>query len=402
MRALLVLFGLIVGLLLAEGGSRIVDRLQCRDNPGMFWEPNRWVGWTHTPDARGWAQRCLRGKIEWRAYTRINGHGLRDRDVPYERQGKFRILVLGDSFTEGVQVEQDETFPKLLERRLGDGVEVLNAGVSGYGTDSELLFWESEGWKYRPDLVLLVFDTSNDILENHYALMRGTHFPYPEKPHFTLKDGRLVPENLPLPEEPPVRRTLVRLQRWLTRHSTLYRLLPAFHVPGMPGGAQAAPPPTPFPGGTLQTEVYLADYPESWRVAWRITRGLVLRVRQDVEARGSRFAVVVINAKEEVSDRRWQWTLLANPALREYRWDIDKPNRLTTSFLARRGIPTIALLDVFRAHLRETGTSGFFEWDVHWTPAGHALAADAIARALAALALVPKAGGTAAAPAEVR
>ena len=314
MRALLVLFGLAVGLLLAEGGSRIVDRLQCRDNPGMFWEPNRWVGWTHTPDARGWAQRCLRGKIEWRVYTRINGHGLRDRDVPYEPQGRFRILVLGDSFTEGIQVEQDETFPKLLEQRLGGGVEVLNAGVSGYGTDSELLFWESEGWKYRPDLVLLVFDTSNDILENHYRLMRGTHFPYPEKPHFVLKDGRLVPENLPLPEEPPVRRTLVRLQRWLTRHSTLYRLLPAFRVPGMPGGAQAAPPPTPFPGGTLPTEVYLADYPESWRVAWRITRGLLLRVRQDVEARGSRFAVVVINAKEEVSDRRWQWTLFANPA----------------------------------------------------------------------------------------
>ncbi len=155
MRVLLVLFGLTVGLLLAEGGSRIVDRLQCRNNPGMFWEPNRWVGWTHTPDARGWAQQCLRGKIEWRVYTRINGHGLRDRDIPYERQRKFRILVLGDSFTEGMQVEQDETFPKLLEQRLGNGVEVLNAGVAAYGTDSELLFWEREGWKYRPDLVLL-------------------------------------------------------------------------------------------------------------------------------------------------------------------------------------------------------------------------------------------------------
>ena len=104
MRVLLVLFGLTVGLLLAEGGSRIADRLQCRDHPWMYWEPNRWVGWTHTPGARGWAQRCLRGKLEWRVYTRINAHGLRDREFPYERQGKFRILVLGDSFTEGLQV----------------------------------------------------------------------------------------------------------------------------------------------------------------------------------------------------------------------------------------------------------------------------------------------------------
>src|SRR5206468_147638 len=38
-------------------------------------------------------------------------------------------------------------------------------------------------------------------------------------------------------------------------------------------------------------------------------------------------------------------------------------------FLARRGIPTIALLDVFRSHFRATGTSGFYEWDDHWTPA---------------------------------
>src|SRR5439155_17412844 len=195
------------------------------------------------------------------------------------RQGKFRILVLGDSFTEGLQVEQDETFPKLLEQRLGDGVEVLDAGVSAYGTDSELLFWESEGWKYRPDLVLLAFNTGNDILENHYGLMRGTHVPYPEKPQFALQDGRLVREDFPLPEEPPVQRTLGRLQRWLTQHSMLYRFLRAFHVAGMPGGAQAAPP-GPFPGGTLPTEVYLADYPESWRVAWRITRGLLLRLRQ--------------------------------------------------------------------------------------------------------------------------
>ena len=54
----------------------------------------------------------------------------------------------------------------------------------------------------------------------------------------------------------------------------------------------------------------------------------------------------------------------------------------------------------FRAHFRETGTSGLYEWDVHWAPAGHALAADAIARALAALALVPKSTPTAAAPAD--
>ena len=116
----------------------------------------------------------------------------------------------------------------------------------------------------------------------------------------------------------------------------------------------------------------------------------MLRLRQAVEARGSRFAVAVINATEEVAERRWNWTLYANPALKAFRWDRDKPNRLITGFLARRGIATIPLLEVFRAHMKETNTSGFYEWDVHWAPTGHALAADAMARGLVALELVPK------------
>jgi hypothetical protein len=144
-----------------------------------------------------------------------------------------------------------------------------------------------------------------------------------------------------------------------------------------------------LPGGTLPTEVYRADYPETWREAWRITRGLVLRLRQAAEARGSRFAVVVINAKEEVAERRWNWTLFANPALKAFRWDRDKPNRLITSFLARRGIQAIPLLEVFRAHMRGANTSGFYSGTCTGRRPG-ALAADAIARGLVALELVPK------------
>jgi lysophospholipase L1-like esterase len=390
MRLALALFGLIIGLLLAEGGARVLDRFGCRDNAGNFWEPSRFAGWVHTPGVQGWAQRCLRGKPEWQVYTTINSHGLRDREIPYERQGAFRILVLGDSFTEGLQVPVERTFSKLLEQRLGGPgapVEVLNAGVSGYGTDSELLYYLNEGYKYRPDVVLLVFNTSNDILENHNGLMRGTGFPYPDKPYFDFQDGRLEVQRYPLPEVRPKARALAYVQRVLSRHSTLYRLLPAFNLG--PGGAHAAMRPVP---GTLPTAVYLANYPEEWRDAWRITRGLVLRLRQAVESRGSRFAVAVINAKEEVSDRRWKWTLFANPSLKGP-WDVDKPNRLITTFLARRHIPIIPLLDTFRAYFKSTGTSGFYEWDVHWAPPGHELAANAMARDLRALGLVPPPSG---------
>jgi hypothetical protein len=63
-----------------------------------------------------------------------------------------RILVLGDSMTEGYEVRQNATFAKVLEHRLRDkgiDAQVLNTGVSGFGNAEELMFLEHEGMKYR-------------------------------------------------------------------------------------------------------------------------------------------------------------------------------------------------------------------------------------------------------------
>jgi hypothetical protein len=67
-RLFLILISIAIGLLLAEGASRVVDRFGCRDNPGSFWEPDLETGWRHIAGASGWAQRCVRRKPEWRVY----------------------------------------------------------------------------------------------------------------------------------------------------------------------------------------------------------------------------------------------------------------------------------------------------------------------------------------------
>jgi len=71
--------------------------------------------------------------------------------------------------------------------------------------------------------------------------------------------------------------------------------------------------------------------------------------------------VAVINAKEEVSDRRWQWTLFANPARRAYAWDVDKPNRLITASSRAEASRRSRCSTSLRRHFRESGTSGFYE-----------------------------------------
>jgi len=332
-RLLLVLFGLTVGLLLAEGAARVRERFRCQSYCALYCDLNSFCGWWHASDVRGWCQLCIGGRVEWRTYGRYNRRGLRDdRDIPYEPDGSFRILVLGDSFTEAHQV--DPPFTALLERRLnaaagrGRRFEVLNAGVSNWGTDNALLYFRSEGRKYRPDLVLLAFYTGNDVMDNYRQVLAPPWGVRADKPYFELRAGRLVLRHIPLPAEPRRDRVIRRLQHFLVARSALYRLLPS-RPPSRRGVARAAP----APARALPGQIFLTETPEPYRVAWRITRGLVLALRAAVEAHGGRFAVVIVNSREEVC----------------------------------------AGFDAFRAEFGET-EAGFFGLDYHWTPAGHELA----------------------------
>src|SRR6185295_17578099 len=95
------------------------------------------------------------------SHVEINSDGLRDREYGREKApGTFRVLVLGDARTAGLQVRADETYPKRLESLLSAlpssaRVEVVNAGIPGYGTADELRYLQSFGERWKPDLVVL-------------------------------------------------------------------------------------------------------------------------------------------------------------------------------------------------------------------------------------------------------
>lgn len=102
----------------------------------------------------------------------INSKGLRDVEHSYDKpSGTRRILCLGDSFTFGFGVERHEAFPSLLEDLLNtdkhaDGWEVINAGVCGHGTAHQLAYFETEGYRYAPELILLCICPINDFKNN--------------------------------------------------------------------------------------------------------------------------------------------------------------------------------------------------------------------------------------------
>jgi lysophospholipase L1-like esterase len=83
-------------------------------------------------------------------------------------EAALRILVLGDSFTFGDGNHYDDIWPVVMEQHLSAGerpIEVINAGVEGYDTRTQLLYLERIYEEVRPDIVLLAF-MANDVFTN--------------------------------------------------------------------------------------------------------------------------------------------------------------------------------------------------------------------------------------------
>jgi len=112
---------------------------------------------------------------------RTNSQGFRDdEEYRYAKPAtRLRVLVLGDSHTQGYEVGQSATFSSVLENQLraaGLDAEVLNTGISGFGTAEELMFLKHEGMKYRPDAVVVAFygnDFEDNIKSGLYRLDAG-------------------------------------------------------------------------------------------------------------------------------------------------------------------------------------------------------------------------------------
>lgn len=121
-----------------------------------------------------------------------NDKGFRNQEnYSYERNNdKLRIMSIGDSHTAGYEVAQNETYSAVLEAMLikhGIDAEVINTGISGFGTAEELVFFENEGLRYSPDIVILGFYANDmqdsvkaglfSLQENSLKLEKKDHLP---------------------------------------------------------------------------------------------------------------------------------------------------------------------------------------------------------------------------------
>jgi hypothetical protein len=109
------------------------------------------------------------------------GYGIRQNyDETTVRTGA--VLAVGDSFTEGWDVEGYESWPAVLEEITG--VPVVNAGIGGYGTDQIILRAEQLLPIVKPKILIVGF-LEDDIFRTGYSIYSAA------KPYFTIENGEL-------------------------------------------------------------------------------------------------------------------------------------------------------------------------------------------------------------------
>ncbi|HBH02512.1 MAG: hypothetical protein A2X36_05675 [Elusimicrobia bacterium GWA2_69_24] len=374
----LVLFGVVLALL----GGELLARWQF-ELPDTMIEPDAALGWRHVPNRAGWySESAWRFEGKPRIPVRINSQGLLEREYPLRKaDGARRVLVLADSFGGDFGVPFDALFPKVAEARANAGrperrYEVINAGVSGFGTAQELVMFRALGRRYEPDVVVLAF-YMNDVGDNGDG--------YRRRPRFSLREGRLVSEAPALDSSDIESLPATRL---LNAHSRLFRLVreklirwPAAR--GLLARLHLANP------RVLQADaayrgwlaIFLTEDDRTAEDQWRLTEALIRQLRDEVRAAGARFAVMIFPMEGQVYPERFTPFWRQYYAGRDY--DLDRPNRALARFLAREEIPALDLLPALRARAAQGEADLYRPGDIHWTPKGHAIAGEALVEFLA-------------------
>lgn len=344
---------LVIGLLALEGGlrvtgytprkfratARIVDPhwkllLDCYpSNPRGYFDidlraPESRARYEHLAPLR---YESLLRRTPFAVESRYNSLRFRDAEFGAKLPGVRRVMVLGDSFTEGQGVKEPDTYPRVLEKRLNDGGaarwEVRNCGRRG--ADFPLLFEIFEQiLRFEPDVVVygMVLNDADQSGEFH---ARQTYVN-----DLILDRGRATPEGRPLPDVGRFDSRLLgfvrdRLEARRTTRET--------------------------------TRWYLDMYGQPNRDGWARTQGYLKDMNRRLRERGARLLVA-------------SWPLIVNM---EGGDPFEAATATVSRFCVTAGIPWHDLRPALRG--RPTSSLWVHPVDMHPNELAHKLAAENLA-----------------------
>ena len=287
----------------------------------------------------------------------VNTVGLRGPEITVEKPpGTRRVLMLGDSFTMGKGVAEDETFSAIVEKILQDAstacggprIEVLNGGVDSYAPVLSLLQLKRDLAPLSPDLVVLNLDNSDLVQEDAY---RRQAVKGPE--------GEIVA----VPQVSK-RSAYERLHSWTARHLFFTRVIlvnvtRAFEHGHLTVRQAVNEMGREYFAHTLEGDI---DRTEEWREVF----DSVGRIKALADAQNMQFLLTTYPWAHQLGDTGWV------PG----RYQYMKPGERTTDQSARTirknaealGIELLEMEPYFRSYKGIEAL--YFSYDPHWTAAG--------------------------------
>ncbi len=351
----------------------------------LFCEYDQLLGWRHKPNSTNFIT-----TEEYSVKESFNSKGIRGPEYPYEKsEDEFRILILGDSFAEGYTVEFEELFSEVLKNELinkGIYCEVINSGTGGYSTDQELLFFENEGKKYKPDLTVVMFCYNDTWCNGQPDKTRGY------KPLFKLEDNNLVLTNFPVPKPDickdktqqnqktkPFFRDLIK---WLIDHSRLCNLIKdrVKNVGWLYRASMKL-----YSGDNVLIpdafRVWERKYNPEIRDAWNITEAIIIRLQEEASLINSKLLIFYIPNRASTYREEWEATK-KRYAISDKEWNVDQVGLELENICKRNNINFINPTEEFKTEankLKAKEVRLYFVKDGHWNRAGHNLAGKLLA-----------------------
>lgn len=309
---------------------------------------------------------------EFNVHYNINSLGLRERELPkHKPEGTKRLLLLGDSFTEGNGVEAKDAFPAQLQGLVDSAQlpvrwEVINAGEGSYSPLLMYLLLTKELIHLGPDIVILNLDLSDfydDFQYSQLATFDSRGEPLAVTPETQSKK---VPWHVTL---------ALSFKSFLKENTRAYNFVRRHVAPLLAERPNAS--------GDLRTDKYamLRDgYTFGDERDVELTFRYIRKIRDILSARGVPLWLAVYPYGHQISTREWH--------LGRVFWHFEQnrmysrgPQTRIAQMARENGIPVVNMTQAFLDRSKSEFPL-YFPYDGHFTRAGHSVAAQALMREL--------------------
>jgi hypothetical protein len=321
-----------------------------------------------------------------------NSKGFRsEKEFSYDHTAStFRILFLGDSYSDGMRTDQKLTIGYLLEEELNarapaGGFDRFEVMISGHNNPTNARYYfQRHGYKYRPDLVLLGVTLGNDLTWNSY---RSTFVPvrdaqgrpaleWTHKPDQDDHKGvdLMIPYDAYIQDESadgPLARER-RIRAYLAARSILF----GYEIPPIVNPLPSAP-----------RHFFATDFSVSLGLFYMPMMPGIDAIYADFEEtlagfadtaarNGSRLAVVLFPVRIQLHGKDWE-LLRRFYRLRDEKFDLEYPDRRLLAFCRSHDILCTDALPALKAAAREHPWSHLYRarGDMHFNERGQEVVA---------------------------